>query len=57
MALFGRNRLPVPSTLSRFLAAVDRPCLDALRQLFLHDRLQQGSTGDQVGGFLDAQGR
>jgi hypothetical protein len=57
MALFGRNRLPVPSTLSRFLAALEPPCLEALRQLFLQDRLQQGFTGDQVGGFLDAQGR
>jgi hypothetical protein len=57
MALFGRNRLPVPSTLSRFLAAVDRPCLEALRQLFLQDRLQQGFTGDRIGGFRDVQGR
>lgn len=57
MALFGRHRLPVPSTLSRFLAAVDRPCLEALRQLFLHDRLQHGFTGEQLGGFFDAQGR
>lgn len=57
MALFSRHRLPVPSTLSRFLAAVDPPCLEALRHLFLHDRLQQGFTGDHVGGFFDAQGR
>jgi hypothetical protein len=57
MALFGRNRLPVPSTLSRFLAAVDRPCLEALRQRFLHDRLQHGFKDDQLGGFFDAQGR
>lgn len=57
MALFGRNQLPVHSTLSRFLAAVDRPCLEALRRLFLHDRLQQGFMGDQMGGFFDVQGR
>ena len=57
MALFGRNQLPARSTLARFLAAVDRPCLDALRRLFLHDRLQQGFIGDQMGGFFDAQGR
>jgi hypothetical protein len=57
MALFGRHRLPVSSILSRFLAAVDRPCLEALRHLFLHDRLQQGFTGEQLGAFFDAQGR
>lgn len=57
MALFGREQLPARSTLSRFLATVDRPCLDALRRLFLHDRLQQGFSGEQMGGFFDAQGR
>lgn len=57
MALFGRSQLPARSTLARFLAAVDRPCLDALRRLFLHDRLLQGFTGNQMGGFFDAQGR
>lgn len=57
MALFGRQQLPTRSTLSRFLAAVDRPCLEAFRRLFLHDRLQQGFSGEQMGGFFDAQGR
>jgi hypothetical protein len=57
MALFGRNQLPARSTLARFLAAVDRPCLEAFRHLFLHDRLQQGFMGEQIGGFFDAQGR
>jgi len=34
MALFGRRCLPHRSSLSRFLAAVDRACLEAFRTLF-----------------------
>jgi hypothetical protein len=34
MALFGRRCLPHRSSLSRFLADVDRPCLEAFRALF-----------------------
>jgi hypothetical protein len=34
MALFGRKSLPHRSRLSRFLADVDRPCLEACRTLF-----------------------
>jgi hypothetical protein len=34
MALFGRRGLPHRSSLSRFLADVDRPCLEAFRTLF-----------------------
>jgi hypothetical protein len=34
MALFGRKCLPHRSSLSRFLADVDRPCLEAFRTLF-----------------------
>jgi hypothetical protein len=34
MALFGRRCLPHRSSLSRFLAAVDRPCLEGFRALF-----------------------
>jgi hypothetical protein len=34
MALFERRCLPHRSSLSRFLADVDRPCLEALRALF-----------------------
>src|SRR5881397_701349 len=37
MALFGRDRLPARSTLSRFLAALDQPPVEALRALFLED--------------------
>ncbi len=34
MALFGRAELPHRSSLSRFLASVDRTCLEAFRTLF-----------------------
>src|SRR6266705_6063746 len=37
MALFGRKNLPHRSTLSRFLAALDQPTVEALRSLFLED--------------------
>lgn len=33
MALFGRDQLPHRSTLSRFLAALDQPTVEALRAL------------------------
>src|SRR5437870_4223772 len=37
MALFGRERLPDRSTLSRFLAALDQGTVEALRTLFQED--------------------
>lgn len=37
MALFGRDRLPARSTLSRFLAALTTEPVEALRALFLED--------------------
>jgi hypothetical protein len=39
MALFGRDRFPAPSTLSRFLAALLPEPVEALRTLFLEDAL------------------
>src|SRR5579864_7379445 len=39
MALFGRERLPARSTLSRFLAALPPEPVEALRSLFLSDVL------------------
>src|SRR5436190_16441876 len=39
MALFGRERLPARSTLSRFLAALSPEPVEALRTLFLTDVL------------------
>jgi hypothetical protein len=37
MALFGRADFPTPPTLSRYLAVLDQPCVEALRTLFLED--------------------
>ena len=56
MALFGRSSLPHRSSLSRFLADVDRPCLEAFRTLF-EQRFAQGWTKASIGGIFDRQGR
>src|SRR3989442_716015 len=57
MALFGRDRLPTRSTLSRFLAALDQAAVEALRSLFLHDLLARPLVKEeQPGGLWDRQG-
>src|SRR5207248_1466220 len=56
MALFGRSSLPHRSSLSRFLADVDRPCLEAFRTLF-EQHFTQGWTKASIGGIFDRQGR
>jgi hypothetical protein len=57
MALFGRKRLPHRSSLSRFLADVDRACVEAFRTLFEQDSFAQGWTPETIGGIFDRQGR
>jgi hypothetical protein len=57
MALFGRKSLPHRSSLSRFLADVDRPCLQAFRTLFEQHSFAEGWTNDSIGGLWDRQGR
>jgi hypothetical protein len=55
MACFGRFRLPDRSTLSRFLATLDQPTVEALRTLFLADLVARppfaspGSLSDRQG--------
>ncbi len=44
MALFGRASLPHRSSLSRFLADVDGPCLEACRTLFEQFSFPEGWT-------------
>jgi hypothetical protein len=57
MALFGRDRLPSRSTLSRFLASLDQAAVEALRTLFLHDLLARPlAKEEQPGGLWDRQG-
>ena len=56
MALFGRRRLPHRATLSRFLAALDAPTVEALRSVFLQDALARLGPGIDVGGLWDRQG-
>ena len=52
MALFGRDRLPSRSALSRFLAALTEAPVDALRMLFLDDLLARPLTPDKQTGEL-----
>src|SRR5258708_26162077 len=55
MALFGRDRLPDRSTLSRFLAALDQSSVEALRTLFLAD-LVAPTPFAPPGGLSDREG-
>jgi hypothetical protein len=57
MALFGRDRLPARSTLSRFLAALTCEPVEALRTLFLEDLLErQPDFEQQPCGLTDRAG-
>jgi len=56
MALFERRNLPHRSSQSRFLADVDRPCLEAFRTLFEQHSFVEGWTNDSIGGIWDRQG-
>lgn len=56
MALFDRERLPHRSTLSRFLAALDEPTVEALRVLFLEDLVQRTAQSFPPGGIWDRVG-
>jgi hypothetical protein len=55
MALFGRNQLPHRSTLSRFLAVLDQPTVEALRTLFQEDLFAR-SPFVSPGGLFDRTG-
>ncbi len=58
MALFGRDRLPARSTLSRFLAALTTEPVEALRSLFLEDLLErQSDIEQQPCGLTDRTGK
>jgi hypothetical protein len=57
MALFEREILPHRSTLSRFLAAVDDSCLQALRAVFAASSFVSGWTQDTIGGLWDRSGQ
>jgi hypothetical protein len=57
MALFGRDRLPARSTLSRFLAALTSEPVETLRALFLEDLLgRQQDFERQPCGLTDRAG-
>src|SRR6185437_9087571 len=52
-----RRYLPHRSSFSRFLADVDRPCLEAFRRLFEQSSKASGWTSQTIGGIWDRQGR
>src|SRR5256885_12515679 len=57
MALFGRDRLPARSTLSRFLASLTLAPVEALREVFLTDGLSRLLGKEkQAGGLWDRTG-
>jgi hypothetical protein len=57
MSLFGRDRLPDRSTLSRFLAALTPEPVEALRTLFLEDLLARPlAKEEQASGLWDRAG-
>jgi hypothetical protein len=58
MALFGRAELPSRAALSRFLAALDQPAVEALRACFQKDLVARPLTevGKSTGGLWDRCG-
>ena len=56
MALFGRDRLPHRSTLSRFLAALDQSTVETLRTRFQEEVLAR-KPFPSPGGLVDRMGR
>ena len=57
MALFGRERLPHRSTLSRDLSALDQATVEALRTLFLKDVVARPlESSEKPGGLWDREG-
>ncbi len=57
MALFGRERLPHRSTLSRDLSVLDQTTLAALRALFLQDLVARPlESAEKPGGLWDREG-
>jgi len=57
MGLFGRENLPHRSTLSRYLAALDQPVIEALRAQFLNDLLVRTAQTFPPGGLWDREGK
>ena len=57
IALFGRERLPHRSTLSRFLAALNQTAVEALRTVFLEDLMARPlEKENKTGGLWDRRG-
>jgi hypothetical protein len=57
LALFERDQLPHRSTVSRFLASLDRSTVEALRSLFEQDLVARTPFGSLPGGLFDRCGQ
>jgi hypothetical protein len=57
LGLFGRNRLPSPAALSRFLAAMTHECVQSLRAVFERFSFRFGWTEATLGGLIDRSGQ
>src|SRR5581483_10116753 len=58
MALFGRDRLPTRSTLSRFVAALDQSAVEMLRTVFFQDLCARPLPNEgPADGLFDRQGK
>jgi hypothetical protein len=57
MALFGRDRLPHRSSLSRYLSSLSEETVEQLRTLFQQDLLARPLPGSELGGLWDRTGQ
>jgi hypothetical protein len=56
-ALWSRDRVPARCTLSRFLCAMRKEAVEALRELLFVDLCDKGLSGAKVGGLWDRCGQ
>ena len=56
-ALWSRDRVPARCTLSRFLCAMKKEAVEALREILFVDLCEKGLSGPQVGGLWDRRGQ
>ena len=56
-ALWSRDRVPARCTLSRFLCAMRKEAVEALREILFVDLCEKGLRGPQVGGLWDRRGQ
>jgi hypothetical protein len=55
-ALWGRDRLPSASALSRFLGSLPQAAVEALRTLLFEEQVKHGMPTERMGGLYDRTG-